>query len=74
MVAKGDRYGPDALAMSGEGKHVAFVGPSEFTVTVVDARSLDEVCMNIGQNTPTDHFHISWNLIEKLILMHLIEN
>ena len=43
MVVKGDRYGPDALAMSGDGKHVAFVGPSEFTVTVVDARSLDEV-------------------------------
>ncbi|XP_072042911.1 WD repeat-containing protein 90-like [Amphiura filiformis] len=43
MVAKGDRYGPDALAMSEEGKHVAFVGPSEFTVTFVDARSLDEI-------------------------------
>ena len=44
MVAKGDRYGPDSLSISGEGKHVAFVGPLEFTVTVVDARSLDEVC------------------------------
>ena len=43
MVAKGDRYGPRALAMSEDGKQVAFVGPSEFTVMVVDARSLDEV-------------------------------
>ncbi|XP_022092508.1 WD repeat-containing protein 90-like isoform X1 [Acanthaster planci] len=43
MVARGERYGPSALAVNEDGKHVAFVGPSEFTVMVVDARSLDEV-------------------------------
>lgn len=43
MVAKGDGYGPSALSLSPDGRRLAFVGPSEFTVTVADARTLDEV-------------------------------
>ncbi|XP_070579992.1 WD repeat-containing protein 90-like isoform X2 [Ptychodera flava] len=42
-VAKGENYGPDAIAVSDDGHHIAFVGPTEFTVSIVDARSLDEV-------------------------------
>ena len=42
-VARGDKLGPDALAVSPDGKLVAFVGPTDFTVSVVEARSLDEV-------------------------------
>ena len=42
-VARGEQRGPNALAVSPDGRHVAFVGPTEFTVSVVDARSLDEV-------------------------------
>ncbi|XP_071478368.1 WD repeat-containing protein 90-like [Diadema antillarum] len=42
-VAKGDGYGPRALSLSPDGRWLAFVGPSEFTVTVADGRTLDEV-------------------------------
>ena len=42
-VAPGERFGPDALASSPDGRAVAFVGPTEFTVSVVSASSLDEV-------------------------------
>ena len=44
-LARGDGHGPEALAISPDGRFVAFVGPSEFTVSVVDGRSLDEVCL-----------------------------
>ena len=42
-VAKGTVFGPQALALSEDGKRLAFIGPLEFTVTVLDASSLDEV-------------------------------
>ncbi|XP_035694518.1 WD repeat-containing protein 90-like [Branchiostoma floridae] len=43
MVARSEAHAPHALAMSEDSRHLAFVGPSDFTVSVVDARSLDEV-------------------------------
>lgn len=43
MVAKGTDRGPDALAVSSDSRCLAFVGPSEYTVTIMDAHSLDEV-------------------------------
>lgn len=36
-------HSPNALALSGDGRLLAFVGPSKYTVTVMDAHSLDEV-------------------------------
>ena len=42
-VARGDHRAPQALTVSPDGQHVAFVGPTEFTVTVVSGSSLDEV-------------------------------
>ena len=42
-VAKGTVFGPQALALSEDGKRLAFIGPLEFTITVLDASSLDEV-------------------------------
>jgi len=42
-VARGDSRSPDTLTVSSDGQRMAFVGPTEFTITVVDARSLDEV-------------------------------
>lgn len=36
-------YSPNALALSGDGHLLAFVGPSKYTVTVMDACNLDEV-------------------------------
>ena len=41
-VVRNDTYGPDALAMSPDGRFLAFVGPSQFTVSVVCASTLDE--------------------------------
>ncbi|BFZ03507.1 hypothetical protein BsWGS_06545 [Bradybaena similaris] len=43
LVARGNQFGPQALALSPCGRRVAFVGPTEFTVTVADARCLDEL-------------------------------
>ena len=43
LVARGEGFGPQALAVSPCGRRVAFVGPSEYTVTVADAKCLDEV-------------------------------
>lgn len=43
MVARGTDRGPDALAVSADSKRLAFVGPTEYTVTVADTRSLDEL-------------------------------
>ena len=45
-IVRGESHGPNALAVSPDGKCVAFVGPTEFTVTVVDGRTLDEVTSN----------------------------
>lgn len=43
LVARGEKYGPQALAVSPCGRRVAFVGPTDLTVTVADAKCLDEV-------------------------------
>lgn len=42
-VVLGHRNGPNAISCSPDGLFVAFVGPNEFTVSVVDSRTLDEV-------------------------------
>ena len=42
-VARGDSRSPSILTISGDGRHLAFVGPTDFTICVVDAKSLDEV-------------------------------
>lgn len=42
-VARGDARCPNTLTISSDGRHVAFVGPTDFTISVVDAKSLDEV-------------------------------
>lgn len=42
-VARGTHFMPDSLAMSPCGRKLAFVGPSDFTVTVVDSWYLSEV-------------------------------
>uniref|UniRef100_A0A670JZN3 WD repeat-containing protein 90 n=1 Tax=Podarcis muralis TaxID=64176 RepID=A0A670JZN3_PODMU len=36
-------HGPDALSVSGDGRLLAFVGPSKYIVTLMDAYSLDEL-------------------------------
>lgn len=43
MVARDAGSGPDALAVSGDSCLLAFVGPSKYVVTVMEASSLDEV-------------------------------
>ncbi|TSL82524.1 WD repeat-containing protein 90 [Bagarius yarrelli] len=43
MVVRDTDRGPDALAVSSDNKRLAFVGPTEYTVTVADAHSLDEL-------------------------------
>lgn len=48
MVARGTDRGPDALAVSWDSKHLAFVGPTEYTVTITDTRSLNEVHITIN--------------------------
>lgn len=42
-VVRGARHAPDVLAVSPDGRRMAFIGPSEYTVCIVDAKSLDEV-------------------------------
>ena len=42
-VAKGERFGPRALTLSEDGSRLAFIGPMEFTVTVLDAHTMEEV-------------------------------
>ncbi|XP_064636675.1 WD repeat-containing protein 90-like [Lineus longissimus] len=54
-VAHGDQFAPDALTVSPDGNSVAFVGPSEFTISVVNARSLDEILrVDISTINPSD--------------------
>lgn len=43
MVARDAGSGPDALVLSGDSRLLAFVGPSKYVVTVMEACSLDEV-------------------------------
>ncbi|XP_075422310.1 WD repeat-containing protein 90 isoform X3 [Ascaphus truei] len=43
VVWKDAAMGPRALSLSSDGRLLAFVGPTEYTVTVTDARSLDEL-------------------------------
>ncbi|XP_026880574.2 WD repeat-containing protein 90 isoform X2 [Electrophorus electricus] len=43
VVARGMDRGPGALAVSSDSRHLAFVGPTEYTVTIMDAHSLDEL-------------------------------
>ncbi|XP_056222733.1 WD repeat-containing protein 90 [Seriola aureovittata] len=43
VVARGTERAPDALAVSSDSRCLAFVGPSEYIVTIADARSLDEL-------------------------------
>ena len=42
-VAKGDQSTPHALSMSEDGRRLAFVGPLDFTITVLAADSLNEL-------------------------------
>ncbi|XP_018426891.1 PREDICTED: WD repeat-containing protein 90 [Nanorana parkeri] len=43
VVCKNSERGPQALCLSKDGRLLAFVGPTEYTVTIMDARSLDEL-------------------------------
>ena len=42
-VAAGAKFGSHILSVSEDSLKLAFIGPSEYTVTVANARSLDEV-------------------------------
>lgn len=48
-VARGECYGPRALTVSEGGDRLAFVGPLNSTISVLDAESLDEVCLGINE-------------------------
>ncbi|XP_053132932.1 WD repeat-containing protein 90 [Hemicordylus capensis] len=49
VVVQDADHGPDALSISADGHLLAFVGPSEYIVTLMDARSLDELLrINVG--------------------------
>ncbi|KAG9465767.1 hypothetical protein GDO78_017755 [Eleutherodactylus coqui] len=43
VVCKDSERGPQALTLSRDGHLLAFVGPTEYTVTIMDGRSLDEL-------------------------------
>ncbi|XP_040923164.1 WD repeat-containing protein 90 [Toxotes jaculatrix] len=43
MVTRGSEHAPDALTVSSDSRCLAFVGPSEYIVTIADARTLDEL-------------------------------
>uniref|UniRef100_A0A8C3RSM3 WD repeat-containing protein 90 n=1 Tax=Chelydra serpentina TaxID=8475 RepID=A0A8C3RSM3_CHESE len=43
VVSQDAEHSPNALALSGDGRLLAFVGPSKYTVTIMDAHSLDEL-------------------------------
>lgn len=42
-MARDAASGPNALVVSGDSRLLAFVGPSKYVVTVMEACSLDEV-------------------------------
>ncbi len=46
-VAKGEVYGPRALSVSQGGQRLAFIGPLDSTMSVLDAESLDEVSRGV---------------------------
>ncbi|XP_053132997.1 WD repeat-containing protein 90-like isoform X1 [Hemicordylus capensis] len=58
VVVQDADHGPDALSISADGHLLAFVGPSEYIVTLMDARSLDEVVEKI----PLPYFATSLSL------------
>ncbi|XP_075890586.1 WD repeat-containing protein 90 [Nelusetta ayraudi] len=43
VVARGSERAPDALALSTDSSRLAFVGPTEYIVTIADSRTLDEL-------------------------------
>ncbi|KAM5198229.1 WD repeat-containing protein 90 isoform 1-T1 [Hipposideros larvatus] len=43
VVCQDARPSPNALAVSGDSRLLAFVGPSKYTVTIMDAASLDDL-------------------------------
>ncbi|XP_042336753.1 WD repeat-containing protein 90 isoform X3 [Sceloporus undulatus] len=43
VVSQEADYGPDALSVSCDGRLLAFVGPSQYIVTLMDAHTLDEL-------------------------------
>ncbi|XP_049916646.1 WD repeat-containing protein 90 isoform X3 [Epinephelus moara] len=43
VVARGTEHAPDALKVSSDSRCLAFIGPSEYIVTVADSQSLDEL-------------------------------
>ena len=51
-VARGTERTPDALAVSSDSRCLAFVGPSEYIVTIADSRSLDEVYCTMSLLNP----------------------
>ncbi|XP_074646351.1 WD repeat-containing protein 90-like [Tubulanus polymorphus] len=50
IVAKGDKSAPNTIAVNPNGRHIAVIGPTDFTISVLNARSLDEV-MHIDIST-----------------------
>lgn len=42
-VVRGDQFAPDVLSVSDDSQRLAIIGPSEYVVTVMDTRTLDEV-------------------------------
>lgn len=58
-VVRGERFAPDVLAVSRDSQRLAVIGPSEYLVTVMDSRTLDEVSEgslsgSLGRTTKTD--------------------
>ncbi|XP_020493168.2 WD repeat-containing protein 90 [Labrus bergylta] len=45
VVARGTERAPDALTVSSDSRCLAFVGPSEYIITIADSRSLDELLL-----------------------------
>ncbi|XP_068438690.1 WD repeat-containing protein 90 [Clinocottus analis] len=43
LLARGTERAPDALTVSSDSRCLAFIGPSEYIVTIADSRSLDEL-------------------------------
>ncbi|XP_065114825.1 WD repeat-containing protein 90 [Paramisgurnus dabryanus] len=43
VVAQGVNHGPDVLAVSSDSRCLALVGPTEYTVTIMEAQSLNEL-------------------------------
>lgn len=66
-IARGEKRAPNALTVSADGKYVAFVGPTEFTVSVCDGRSLDEVMrIDITSLNPADNTRTIIDVAERV--------